>query len=236
MSNVATGSPTITETVPALSVRLDTPARINPERFATTVIAAVDLVRVGGLIANVRTVGDGSALLVRRAKYGSPMEIVFSVATGIGSLAAVAYACTQVLNGLADVKVKVATARKLTAETNEIRINQARRFAQDNWRAEEVTSDHGPLEVTERRSLTGGLRYLAQAHDGRLIEVDLREVDDLEIVQADKLIRAFIRQQIATGSQGADADVVRLSAREVRSLILLSELKGEINLTNVDDA
>lgn len=234
MSIVATTHPTTAEVVPFLSVQLDTPPGVDAELFASTCTATIDLLRIGGLLTRQSTVANGRDFKVRRVEYGSPLDVVFAIATSVGGLAAVALVCTKVLSELASMRVSLATARQLTAETNELRMRQARRYAQENWRAKAVIENTDRLEINFERDKTGNQRFRVRLGDGATMEFSLVELESLQLLKAEAVVLRVLGNAGSTESSMFALGEPLLSSREVCSLILLSGFYGKVEMREPD--
>jgi hypothetical protein len=228
MSSFLTSTTQATKVAPHVSVKFYADELISAEEFASIISASVDLLRVAGLAMGLRQVARGSSIYVRRAHYGSPIEIVFGImAAGSGAVTALAMTATRILNSVGEFKVKLATADKISAEAGEIRVKTARQQIANHADAQEFLRQEGEaVEATGEQYDPAERVYKLRTSDNKVLEIDKSTLEDFILAQADELITSEVREI------GGAVDVPEINDRAIRSLIVVSQLRGEVRLTD----
>jgi hypothetical protein len=213
------------------------------EMLLNTLTAAIDLVAVAwrieiasqGLVEPRLT----PRISVSRVHYGSPLDIVLMISGASASVVGLALLCTKVAEKLVDIRLKLAQSRKIVAETDQIRIDQARESIAENWRlkaAEQVDLDAGVEELgyVVSRRLSPGLKIYGVSHvEGSPLTLSGSELDDLRIIQAENLVNVALAR-LAIENFKADPELFPLSGRELRSLVIISGTEITIRIDSGD--
>lgn len=198
------------------------------ELAVTTLTGIVELVYLGIAIAAIDAhTRAKDEPRIRSIKYGSPFDVVLVLTGSATTILAIAAACTKVMNGMADFRLKFASTRKILAETDSIRVTQARQARASNWRIDTVSDPARIINPVPKPTpdLRQELFTVGGATASERVDLDAAELESAYIVQADRAVSMIVNRT-------ANETSIRLSTREVKSITLLGAHDVEVRVVD----